>query len=444
MGDGMAATGKAANSVNFTRGVVESFACPADKSEAFLWDAKVPGLGLRAYKTGSVVYLYQARLNGQTVRVRIGSRDAWDFVKARVEARRLQGLVDKGIDPRDERRELDQAREQARTARLRASVTVGEAWAHYIAAQVASGRWGERHKKDNDRAMQPPGLPRKRSKLLTKPGTLYQFRDYRLADLSAAMLGRWIKEQNAERPTEAALGFRLFRTFLNWCDEQPEYRGLADPEVLLTKQLRKSVTPVRAKKDALEKEMLESWFKAIRVNADPVISAYFEAVLLTGARPGELIALRWEDVDFQWRKLVIRDKVEGERDIPLTPYLAQRLGVLPRRNAFVFSSVTSASGHLVDVNYAHTRAIKWAGLPHITLHGLRRSFGSLAEWVECPVGIVAQIQGHKASAIAEKHYRVRPMDLLRVWHTKIEGWILAQAGIEQPSAEQATGLRVAG
>jgi integrase len=75
-----------------------------------------------------------------------------------------------------------------------------------------------------------------------------------------------------------------------------------------------------------------------------------------------------------------------------------------------------------------------AGLPPVSLHGLRRSFGSLSEWVECPVGIVAQIQGHKPSATAEKHYRVRPLDLLRLWHTKIEKQILDFAGIEQPEA----------
>lgn len=42
---------------------------------------------------------------------------------------------------------------------------------------------------------------------------------------------------------------------------------------------------------------------------------------------------------------------------------------------------------------------------------------------------MAQIQGHKPSAIAEKHYRRRPIDLLRMWHDKIEAWMLAQAGI---------------
>ena len=44
----------------------------------------------------------------------------------------------------------------------------------------------------------------------------------------------------------------------------------------------------------------------------------------------------------------------------------------------------------------------------MTLHGLRRSFKSLTEWLEVPVGVVAQIQGHKPSATAEKHYTVRP------------------------------------
>ena len=65
----------------------------------------------------------------------------------------------------------------------------------------------------------------------------------------------------------------------------------------------------------------------------------------------------------------------------------------------------------------------------MTLHGLRRSFGTLSEWCEVPVGVVAQIQGHKPSALAEKHYRRRPLDMLRMWHDKIEAWILEQAGI---------------
>ena len=42
---------------------------------------------------------------------------------------------------------------------------------------------------------------------------------------------------------------------------------------------------------------------------------------------------------------------------------------------------------------------------------------------------MAQLMGHKPSATAEKHYTVRPLDLLRVHHEKIEALILEQAGI---------------
>jgi integrase len=141
--------------------------------------------------------------------------------------------------------------------------------------------------------------------------------------------------------------------------------------------------------------------------------------------------LRWTDVDFKWNTLAIGDKVEGDRDIPLTPYLSQLLRELPRQNEWVFSSKTAKDGRLVEPTIAHRKALKQAGLPHVSVHGLRRSFGTLAEWVEMPTGVVEQIMGHKPSAIAEKHYRRRPIDLLRQWHTKLENWILKEAGLTQ-------------
>ncbi len=52
------------------------------------------------------------------------------------------------------------------------------------------------------------------------------------------------------------------------------------------------------------------------------------------------------------------------------------------------------------------------------LQPYRRSFGTLSEWVEFPVGVVPQIQGHKPSATAEKQYCRRPLDLLCMWHAK--------------------------
>jgi intergrase/recombinase len=66
----------------------------------------------------------------------------------------------------------------------------------------------------------------------------------------------------------------------------------------------------------------------------------------------------------------------------------------------------------------------------------------LTEWLEVPVGVVAQIQGHKPSATAEKHYTVRPLELLRVHHERIEAWILQQAGISISHQQKTALLRV--
>jgi hypothetical protein len=55
----------------------------------------------------------------------------------------------------------------------------------------------------------------------------------------------------------------------------------------------------------------------------------------------------------------------------------------------------------------------------MSLHGLRRSFGTLCEWVEVPSGVSAQIMG-QAQRPGQKHYRRRPLDLLRKFHDQIE------------------------
>lgn len=59
-------------------------------------------------------------------------------------------------------------------------------------------------------------------------------------------------------------------------------------------------------------------------------------MLLTGARPGGVLSLRWDDINFQWEGISIRDKVKGTREIPATPHALHLLAALPRRNKWVF------------------------------------------------------------------------------------------------------------
>ncbi len=280
-----------------------------------------------------------------------------------------------------------------------------------------------------------PYLRRQAGRGVTIAGPLHPLMAMCLQDLTAPVIEAWAAEQAKTRPTPARLSWRLLRAFLAWCAEHPQYAAVMPAQnPAKTRRAREALGKAGVKQDALLREQLPAWFAAVRTIGNPAISAYLQTLLLTGARPGEVLALRWEDINTQWRGLTIRDKVEGERVIPLTPYVWHLLAALPRRSEWVFAGAVREAGKaaqpIAKPHHAHAMACKVAGIEGLTFHGLRRSFKSLTEWLEIPAGVVAQIQGHKPSATAEKHYTVRPLDLLRLHHERIEAWILEQAGVQ--------------
>jgi integrase len=320
-----------------------------------------------------------------------------------------------------------------------------KAWNAYVNSRKSD--WGERHLDNHLKLAQAGGKPKTRGRKKgegdkTEPGPLHELLQRPLSGITPEAVRAWLEKNNATRPTWTAQGYRALRAFLNWCASQEDYKAMVQLDACTAPETRRKVAKNQTKDDCLQREQLSLWFEHVRKLPNPVHAAYLQTLLLTGSRREELAGLKWEDVDFQWGSITIRDKVEGARTIPLTPYVASLLAPLARRNEWVFSSLSAKTGRLQEPRDPHNKALAAAGLPHLSLHGLRRSFGTLAEWVECPAGVSAQIMGHKPSAIAEKHYRRRPLDLLRQWHTKIEGWILAQAGIEQPIAQVGQSLRV--
>lgn len=415
--------------INLTSGAIQRLACPAGKQQAFLRDSEVPGLSVRVTAAGSKAFVYEAKLNRQTIRLTIGAAKLWSIEQARTEARRLAVVLDGGHDPREIERQKQAAHAADKAAAAAQAVTVGEAWAVYLEARRL--HWGERHHREHLLMVKPGGVASKRAAGgTTAPGILHPLTAMPLRALTAPAIEAWAAREAQTRPAAARLAWRCLKAFLTWCAEQPEYAPvLPSVNPAKTKKAREVLGKAGVKQDALLKEQLPAWFAAVRQLQNPIIAAALQTMLLTGARAGEVLGLRWEDVNTTWRGLTIRDKVEGTRVIPMTPYVASLLSVLPRRNEFVFSSAIAASGHIVIPRSQHNEACAVAGIHDLTVHGLRRSFKSLTEWLQIPAGVVAQIMGHKPSATAEKHYTVRPLDLLRVHHEKIEAWILEQAGV---------------
>lgn len=431
--------------VKFTAGRISNFCCPDGKAQAFLWCADVPGLAVRATPgSDRKRYIFQAKVDGKTMRLTIGDVGAWSITDAQSEARHLQIQIDSGNDPRQIKADKVIAKKEEAIAQkaqiARESLTLGAAWPAYLESRKP--KWSERHYIDHQRMMAQGGQAKMRGEGKTVDGVLAPLSGLRLSELTGERVSAWLSSPDViRRPTQARRAFTLLRAFVSWCKHRSEYKGIIPDDACASRVAKDILPKPAAKDDCLQREQLALWFEHVRRLGNPVHAAYLQSLLLTGARREELAALKWDDVDFQWKSLTIRDKVEGQRIIPLTPYVSALLASLPRRNEWVFSSPTAASGRLMEPRLGHNRALAAAGLPALSLHGLRRSFGTLSEWCEVPTGVVAQIMGHKPSALAEKHYRRRPLDLLRMWHVKIEAWILEQAGIEQP-AEQQDGLRL--
>ena len=435
--------------IAFTAGRVSGFKCPPDKKQAFLWDVTAPGLGLRATPAGKPAYVFQSVYQGKDLRITIGSPAAWSIPDAQAKARELQRLIDEGKDPRDLKREAiaAQVKKQAAAAAKveadkAAALTVGEVWPLYLenGRPKRKDAWKPRYRADLEAMAAPGGEKKKRGQGATRPGPLYPLLALPLAAINEDTLKSWYDREAVAGKHQAARALMMFRGFLRWCAARPEYRNLTDRDAGKAAAIVENLPSNTRRTDALEAAQVPGWWAGVEQLSNRTASAYLRALLLTGARREELAALTWANVDFQWRKLTIADKVETTRTIPLSPYMAHMLATLPRVGLYVFAS-TGKAGRITDTRNSHAKALQSAAIEGLTIHGLRRSFSLLGEAAGAPAGAIAQVMGHKPSATAEG-YRPRSIDALRPFLEQIEAHILSLAGVQFDAKAAPGALRV--
>ena len=107
--------------------------------------------------------------------------------------------------------------------------------------------------------------------------------------------------------------------------------------------------------------------------ARPKLRAIILLALITGARIGELLTLRWEDVEDD--ALTFMETKNGRaRRLPLSPAIAALLKALPRQHAYVFTNAQTGEAY-TSVRHAFDRAVTRAGIMtgDVTLHTLRHT-----------------------------------------------------------------------
>ena len=161
-----------------------------------------------------------------------------------------------------------------------------------------------------------------------------------------------------------------------------------------------------------------------------VASAAIKLLLLTGARRGEILALRWEEVDLDRGCLRLKDSKTGAKVIRLAAAALSLLATLPRSSQWVLPAA-KGSGHYVglpkhwDAVRARANAIALTraeregrslkGVPSfddIRLHDLRHSFASFAVQSGGSLFLVGKVLGHKQSRTTERYAHASDEPLL--------------------------------
>src|SRR6266480_1934991 len=141
----------------------------------------------------------------------------------------------------------------------------------------------------------------------------------------------------------------------------------------------------------------------------PHIRALVTIALHSGMRSGEILNLRWHDLDFAAGFILVRDSKNGEsRQVPTDATLSALFRAYPHRPStdLVFSS--SSGGHIVDVRTGFLNSGKRAGITDLHFHDLRHTFASQFVMAGGDFYILKEILGHKSITMTQRYAHLSP------------------------------------
>lgn len=408
-------------------------AAKASTKEQFIWDSQLPGFGLRVKTSGAKSFLIQYRnASRKTRRFTIGKANIVPAERARKFAARLLADVADGADPSAERKETRQAETVEQLAGLYLRDYAGEHKAQSSARTDAGnlrnhvlfliGKMKVRDLKRADiermhrdikngkTARKLPARPRGRSEVTGGPGIAN--RCLRLVSKMLACAEQWgIREGNPAR------GISLY-------PEKPMKRYLDAEEI----------SRLVAALNAAERDGTET----------PQVIAAFRVLLFTGLRRGEVLDLRWKDIDLRSHMVRLQHTKAGEgRDAPLNASAQKVIASLPegKPNDLVFHGATGSSSKF-SPGKPWTRIRKAANLGSIEingitetarLHTLRHTVGTHGAASGMSEFDLMHLLGHKHAATTRR-YVSEVQDATRR-NAEIIGNTIAAMGAGDQSAE---------
>ena len=302
--------------------------------EYAVWDSAVPGLGVRVRPTGGRSYVLLLDRGGRSARISLGAVSTKTIGEVRLECHARKAEPEEAVLP-------------ARPVPSLADFVSGE-WreAHF-----------ERYKPSSTKAVRH----------LLNGRILPAFGSKPLDRIAPAQVRRWFDAFSRTAPGNANHALKLLCQIMNFAIACGHVE--TDPTRGIKRNRR---TPLSRFLSREEIDRLHRVLDGQTGKGDRQQAAIIRLLLLTGCRKGEIVRLRWSEI--QGTMLMLDDSKTGPRKVPLNSQARRILDEQPRTESrFVFPSPRDPSRPRCHDLALWYRVRREAGIEDCRLHDLRHT-----------------------------------------------------------------------
>jgi integrase len=162
----------------------------------------------------------------------------------------------------------------------------------------------------------------------------------------------------------------------------------------------------------LEPDEIERLLADSEDSQAPYLRPVMVIALYTGMRLGEILGLRWEDIDLKHRLITLTKTKNHERKtIPINDVLYEELTCLPRHVASPYLFCHPDGSRILRLDRSFHSAMKRAGIEGFRFHDLRHTFASHLAMRGVPLEIIGTLLGHKDPKMTKRYAHLSPASL---------------------------------
>jgi integrase len=349
----------------FTTDNLEQLPAPKDAESVLYADEQTNGLAIRVRSTGTKSFYFTDQFGAFPRQKNLGRFPSVSLEEARAKARQISLALSKAQSP------WAKARPEAPS-----DITLEQLFELYMDLHAKI-----RCKTASD--MQANFLR-----------YLNCFASRTTSSITRVEVQNWVNTLGITNPHTANRSYDLLRAIINWGIKK-EIITHRNPCLGIDKYLLKPRDRFVQPGDEFERV-------AAAINAEiDLFRDFFWICLFTGARRGNILSMRWEDVNLDAQTWRIPDTKNGDAQfITLIPQAVELLGQrkLSAKGPWVFTSPKNSTKHCGSPKAAWQRIRRLAQAPDLRIHDLRRTLGSYMAIQGVSPTIIGKALGHRSPA----------------------------------------------